>query len=48
MPHAFHVKNCPLPEIITKQSHLGKYFLKEPEMGKFVASNIQSIEWYRL
>jgi len=28
--HAFHVKNCPLPEIITKEPHLGKYFLKEP------------------
>jgi len=34
--HALHVKNCPLPEIITKEPHLGKYFLKEPQMGKFV------------
>jgi len=33
--HAFHVKKCPLPEIITKAPHLGKYFLKEPQMGKF-------------
>ena len=33
--HAFHVKKCPLPEIKTKAPHLGKYFLKEPQMGKF-------------
>ena len=33
--HALHVKNCPLPEIITKEPHLGKYFLKVPQMGKF-------------
>ena len=33
--HALHVKNCPLPEIITKEPHLGKYFLKKPQMGKF-------------
>ncbi|KAL5150037.1 hypothetical protein HKD37_13G036746 [Glycine soja] len=42
--HAFHVKKCPLPEIITKEPHLEKYFLKEPQMEKF-AANVNRNEW---
>jgi len=33
--HAVHVQKCPLPEIKAKEPHLGKYFLKVPQMGKF-------------
>ena len=38
--HAFHVKKCPLSEIITKELHLGKYFLKQPQMGKFASNSV--------
>jgi len=33
--HTIHVQNYPLPEIKPKEPHLGKYFLKVPQMGKF-------------
>jgi len=33
--HTIHVRNYPMPEIKPKEPHLGKYFLKVPQMGKF-------------
>jgi len=38
--HVVHVKKCPLPEIKAKEPHLGKYFLKEPQMGKFAPKGV--------
>ena len=33
--HACHVKNNPIVQNVSKEPHLGKYFLKVPQMGKF-------------